>query len=208
MILLAAATALEIPHFTHNKINDINVLLTGAGMPAALFQLQKEISTHNYSLVVQAGIAGAYSAEFSLKETVLVKQDCFADLGADEQGRFTSLFEMGLAGKNDFPYKDGWLFNEHPYLKKSHLELVKAATVNKVTDNAFQIDLIKEKLNPEIETMEGAALHYVCLMENIPFLQVRSISNYVGERNKANWKINEAVAELNEVLMKIINDLK
>ena len=55
--------------------------------------------------------------------------------------------------------------------------------------------------------MEGAALHYVCLMENIPFLQLRAVSNFVGERNKANWEIGEAIHHLNEKLKSIIQQL-
>jgi futalosine hydrolase len=44
-------------------------------------------------------------------------------------------------------------------------------------------------------------------MENIPFLQVRGISNYAGERNKKLWKMKEAVANLNQQLKSIISDL-
>ncbi len=52
--------------------------------------------------------------------------------------------------------------------------------------------------------MEGAAFHYVCLQEKIPFLQLRAISNYVGERNKANWNLNEAIRNLNKKLIEIV----
>jgi futalosine hydrolase len=63
------------------------------------------------------------------------------------------------------------------------------------------------KFDPQIETMEGAALHYICLQENVPFLQLRSISNYVGERNKEKWKLKEAIDNLNEALVKIVDKL-
>ena len=52
--------------------------------------------------------------------------------------------------------------------------------------------------------MEGAALHYVCLSEKIPFLQLRSVSNYVGERDKNKWAVREAIANLNIELQKIL----
>ena len=55
--------------------------------------------------------------------------------------------------------------------------------------------------------MEGAVLHYICLQEDIPFLQLRSISNYVGERDKTRWKIKEAVDNLNAELLNIISQL-
>ena len=61
---------------------------------------------------------------------------------------------------------------------------------------------------PVVESMEGAALHYVCLMEKIPFLQIRSISNLIGERDKTRWKIKEAMKSLNETLITLIQKLE
>jgi futalosine hydrolase len=55
--------------------------------------------------------------------------------------------------------------------------------------------------------MEGAALHYVCLLEKIPFLQVRSISNYIGERNKKKWNIKESINNLNKELIRLLESL-
>ena len=52
--------------------------------------------------------------------------------------------------------------------------------------------------------MEGAALHYVCLQQSVPFLQIRSISNEVGERDKSKWRMKEAVENLNTELIKLI----
>ena len=55
--------------------------------------------------------------------------------------------------------------------------------------------------------MEGAALHYVCLHEKIPFLQLRTVSNYVGERNKTKWNIADAFENLNLELVTLINQI-
>ena len=55
--------------------------------------------------------------------------------------------------------------------------------------------------------MEGATLHYTCRQAGIPFLQIRAVSNYIGERNKANWKIKEALDNLNQTLLKYIDRL-
>ena len=55
--------------------------------------------------------------------------------------------------------------------------------------------------------MEGAALHYVGLMEKIPFIQLRAVSNYTGERNKKKWKMKEAIVNLNNELIRLLNKL-
>ena len=61
---------------------------------------------------------------------------------------------------------------------------------------------------PVVESMEGAALHYVCLMEKIPFLQIRSVSNVLGDRDKSRWKIKEAGQNLHQTLVTLIQKLE
>jgi futalosine hydrolase len=67
--------------------------------------------------------------------------------------------------------------------------------------------MMKEKLSPHVESMEGAAFHYVCLHQKINFLQLRSISNYVGERDKSKWELKKSIENLNSELIKIIEKL-
>ena len=66
---------------------------------------------------------------------------------------------------------------------------------------------IINQYNPIIESMEGAALHYVCTLMKIPFLQLRAISNMVGERDKTKWEIQKAIDALNHSLVKILPTL-
>ena len=60
---------------------------------------------------------------------------------------------------------------------------------------------------PNHESMEGAALHYVCLMEQVPFAQVRCISNYIEPRNRKAWDIPIAVGNLNEWLVGFVGKM-
>jgi len=92
-------------------------------------------------------------------------------------------------------------------LKRNSLKKVAAISVNQITSSPQTIRLYEAKYKPVVESMEGAALHYVCLMEKTPFLQLRGISNYIGERNKKNWKIKESVANLNNELIRLLNSL-
>lgn len=205
-ILLIAATEPEIRPFT--AVNGkIDVLITGVGVPATIYHLQKRIHQIQYHHIIQAGIAGSFDMDEPLGKTVLVKQDCFADLGIEEKKNYIPIFESGFADKNEFPFENGWLINKTEYLNKSPLPAVKAITVNKVSDSDSQKQQFIKTFNADIETMEGAALHYVCLQENIPFIQIRAISNYVGERDKAKWKIKEAIDNLTAGLQSLINDL-
>jgi len=206
-VLLVSATEFEIASYFKQK-DTIDVLLTGVGMPIALYHLQKKITENRYNLVIQVGLAGAFTTKFELGETVFVNQDTFGDLGIEEKERFTPIFETDLFNKNEFPFENGWLVNKNKILQQSTLEVVKAVTINKVTDKGNIKQQLIDSFNPDIETMEGAALHYVCLHQNIPFIQLRAISNYVGERDKTKWKIDLAISNLHNELIKLLKQLQ
>ena len=80
------------------------------------------------------------------------------------------------------------------------MKMVSSATVDFITDSQELNGSVYTKYSPDIESMEGAAFHYVALLEEVPFIQVRSISNVVGERDKKNWKMDEAISALNKAL--------
>jgi futalosine hydrolase len=204
-ILVVSATELELePFIGENKVYD--VLITGIGIPATIFQLTKRLCQKNYDLVIQAGIAGTFSGSIKKGAVVLVDKDIFGDVGIYEKGNFNTLFEAGFINKNEFPFTDGWLVNQHEYLSQATLTLATGITVNKITDDAGQVNELFDKFNPGIESMEGAALHYVCLMQNVGFLQLRSISNMVGERDKSKWAMKEAITNLNVELKSLLTN--
>jgi futalosine hydrolase len=205
-ILIISATETEIQPFTADSPG-IDILISGAGVPSTLYQLQKRMQQVDYDLIIQAGIAGTFSTEIKPGQTVLVKQDAFADLGTEQEEEFKTIFDAGLADKNAFPFEEGWLINHHEILTRSSLIAVKGVTVNKITDDLLQKRQICHHFAPQVESMEGAALHYVCLQEKIPFIQLRAVSNMVGERNKTKWKMKEAIESLNEELMKLVKGL-
>ena len=205
-ILLIAAIESEIQPFNAGN-TVIDVLITGVGVPSTIYHLQKRMHQIDYDCIIQAGIAGSFDHNIALGQTVLVHKDCFADLGIEEKENYTPVFETALADKNEFPFKNGWLLNTDAKLKYTDLPKVKAITVNKVSDSELQNQQLIKQFNADIETMEGAALHYVCLQENIRFLQIRSVSNYVGERDKTKWKLKEAIENLNTELAILINGL-
>src|SRR5665213_189864 len=205
-ILIVAATQFEIKPILEEK-ESIEFLITGVGIAPVIFYLTKKIYEKKYDCIIQAGIAGSFAESFNLGETVMVKEDTFGDVGIEENGKFLTLFETGFLDKNEFPYTNGWLINNHSFFQNTILPVAKGITVNRVAENDLQNKANKEKFSADIESMEGAAFHYVCLQQKINFLQLRSISNRVGERDKTKWKIEEAIENLNKELIKIVDNL-
>jgi len=203
-ILLIAATEMEIKPLMSAYL-EADYLITGLGSPATVYHLLKKVTAKKYDIVFQIGVAGSFDESLQLGEVVLVGADCFADLGAFENNQFLSLFEMNLNKENAFPLENGWLINQHQF--NTSLKFVKGISVNCLTDEAEKITLFKEKYQADIESMEGAALHFVCLQEGIPFLQIRGISNFVGERDKSEWQLKSAIINSNRVALKIIESM-
>jgi futalosine hydrolase len=205
-VLLVAATEMEIAPLMEQNI-PADLLITGVGSPGSIYKLGKALQQKKYDQVIQAGIAGTFNPAIMPGEVVLVQKDVFADLGMVEKKILIPLFDTGLADKDEFPYQNGWLENTNNFIRHSPLRKVTAVTVNSVSDDQEMAEQYVQKFKAEIETMEGAALHYVCLQENIPFLQIRSISNRVGERDKAKWQMKEAIKNLNKELAVLLKEI-
>ena len=206
-ILIVAATEKEIEPFAIGHPGS-DLLVTGIGIAATIYHLQKRIQQIDYDLVIQAGVAGSFTRELLPGQAVLVSRDCFGDLGMEANGKFSTVFEAGFCNKDVFPFNNGWLENPHTLLKSVLLPIVHGVTVNKVSDDPAQKEELVHHFSPQTESMEGAALHYVCLLENLPFLQLRTISNYVSERDRGKWKMKEAIENLNEELIKLIGRIQ
>lgn len=212
-ILLVAATTFEIQRVidflqqSENTIggHSVEVMITGVGMMHTTYRLTSRLRQHRPDLMLQAGIGGSFYPSLSPGQVVLVDQEIVGDLGVEEDRVFKDIAEMGFLADNEPPYTNKWLVNAqaaqwgHP-----GLPVVKGLTINEISTRPERITLLQQKYAASVESMEGAAFHYVALQERISFLQVRAISNFVGERDKSKWRIKEAVAALNDALITIL----
>lgn len=208
-VLLCAATRFEIDptiqYLASQNIKNIDILVTGVGLIAATYHITKAVYQKRPQLILQAGIAGALDTNLKLGSVVIIESETIGDLGVMEQGSFRSLFDMKFLQENDAPWTNATLLNATGILDELIFPRVKGVSINEITTLPSRIEHYKDTLGASVESMEGAALHYVGLMENIPFLQVRSLSNFVGERDKSKWHIKEAIENLNKELIPIIS---
>jgi futalosine hydrolase len=207
-LLLCASTEFEIKptieFIEDENIQNVDVLITGVGMMSTIYSLTKKILSKRPGFILQAGVAGCLDEKLPLTKIVLVENENIGDLGVEEKGVFKTLFDLKLLGKDFYPWKNAKLFNNIDSLKSMGLSIVDAVTVNEITTSKERIAYYKNQLNASVESMEGAALHYTALQEKIPFLQIRSLSNFVGERDKSKWMMDIAIANLNIELKRIL----
>jgi futalosine hydrolase len=178
------------------------------GILASCFSISKLIYERRPDLIIQAGIAGSFNADVSLGQVVAVKEEIPGDIGVEEDGIFKDLFDLNLHDKNSFPFSNKRLINtnleEINYLK---LDEVTGITINEITTRPERILQYKAKYNPAVESMEGASFHYCCLQINTSFIQIRAISNYIGERDKSKWDMKTALQNLTTTALLYIDEL-
>ncbi len=188
------------------KNHSIDVIITGIGSISTAYLLMKFVTAEVYDFVIQVGIAGSYNKKLHIGSVVQVLNEQFADLGVDDKNKFVTLFEEGICSPDKLPYSGGKLVNpaNFDYGIIKDIPCVAGITVNCVSGSNEIISLYRNKFNPDIESMEGAAFFYICLMENIPFIELRGISNFVEERNRKLWDVKLAVNSSNEALLEIL----
>ena len=206
-ILIVAATAAEIAPLQQRP--DVEILITGVGMVAAAARTSAALARTRYDLALNLGICGSFDPALSLGTVVHVVSDGIPELGAEDGDTFLSIDELGLLRGDAPPFSNGRLVNAavpvNPVLKC--LPAVHGITVNTVHGNERSIAATVRRFAPQIESMEGAGFMYACLIQAVPFAQVRAVSNMVERRNRSAWKIDEAIASLCRVAADLIESV-
>jgi len=196
--------------YRFNKI-EIDVLVAGVGSVATTLNMSKWLSQNNRpDLVINAGIAGSFNPDIKIGDVVMPLSDCFADLGIEDGDSFLTLDEAGIVSDDDFPFKNNFIYCDNFFCKKllPIIKPVRAITINTATGSEATKEKLIAKFNPDIETMEGAAVFYVASFEKLPFIAIRAISNMVERRDKSKWNIplalNNLTIKLSETLETIL----
>ena len=186
----------------HASIANCSVLITGAGMVPTAFALARHLPHNVYNMVINLGIAGSFDRNIALGEVIEITEDTFAELGAEDDKNFISIEKLGFGASIFRPTSSIGHFT-----KKVNVKQAKAITVNTVHGNDDSIAAIVARLNPQLESMEGAAFFYACRELKVPCIQIRAVSNYVEKRNRDNWQIGLAVKNLNTFAVELIKEL-
>lgn len=173
--------------------SDTHLLICGPGIPASMFNTMQHVSKHTYQKVILAGIAGTYHNKLPAGDLVCVKEEFFADIGVQNKNNFQSLSQ-----KSDWEtyYSGGSIVNPNE-------KLMQETQLKHVTSNTVSMNNIRLEGFPEadIENMEGAGMFMIFNNLQIPFVEIRAISNPVEERNIAKWDMHTALENLTDYLI-------
>lgn len=210
-ILIVTATDAELAPcrdaLRSHARHDIEVLTTGVGMVATAVRVSRALMGGRYDLALNLGVCGSFRRDLAPGTVVHVTADSLPELGAEDDDRFLSIHDLRLLGEDEFPYSGGRLVNNTPPANGvlERLPRVTGITVNTVHGRDASIAHVVGRVNPDVESMEGAAFMYACLEHGLAFAQVRAVSNIVERRNRDAWKLGDAVRALGETAVAIIN---
>ncbi len=171
------------------------------------YYLGRILLTRQPEVCINAGIAGAFDGNLQPGDVVQVTEEQMADTGAEAKQDFYDGFELGLFNEDEPPFTDKRLLNNTStcHALFANLSLKKGLTVNKVHGRGDSIRQVHTKFQADVESMEGAAFFFCCLMNNLPFYEIRAVSNYVEPRNKERWHIRKAIRNLNKELIECLH---
>jgi len=180
-------------------------------------------------LVVQTGVAGAFEGSgLEPGDVVVASEEAYSDTGSSSPQGWLSARDLRLPIATIAGKEAGGVFSLDRGLVEKAVMLLEAAsagagtrhlvrvvsgrcvTSSRVTGTKVEADLIRERWQALAESMEGAAAAHVCALHQVPFLELRGISNLVTDRDRAAWRLEQgadAAAWAARVVLERLDDL-
>ncbi|HEY0827586.1 MAG TPA: futalosine hydrolase [Bacilli bacterium] len=174
------------------------VLAGGVGPATAAASTAAALADGGYGLVVNAGIGGGFAGQADVGSLVVASEITAADLGAETPSGFLNVDELGF-GSSRIPVNSDLAARVVEAFKLAGLtvHMGPVLTVSTVTGTAESAaELTKRVPGATAEAMEGYGAAIAAQLHGIPILEIRAISNLVGPRDRAAWRIEEALHAL------------
>lgn len=188
-------------------LDGVPVLLfpVGMGKTNAAHGATALLEAHPVRGVVGFGIAGAYPGSgLAVGEVALASAAVYADEGVaapggwlDTEGIGIPLLERpGLRLFNEFPLEAERVRRAREALEGAGVpaRVGPFLTVSTCSGTTARGAELAARFGALCEGMEGAALAHVCALYEVPFLELRAVSNAVEDRDLSRWRIHEAAA--------------
>jgi futalosine hydrolase len=173
---------------------DVVVEAVGVGPAAAAAGTARLLATASYRAVVSAGIAGGFPGRATVGATVLGARSIAADLGAETPDGFLPVDDLGF-GTSVLDADAGLLNALIAALPDAVVGDV--LTLSTITGTSATATRLAERHPAAVaEAMEGYGVASAAAAAGVPFAELRTISNPIGPRDRAAWRLPEALEAL------------
>ncbi|MPY61243.1 futalosine hydrolase [Streptomyces spongiae] len=198
-----------LPGVTLHRVGDqyqYDLLAAGVGPARAAASTATALTAATlrgtpYGLVVSAGIAGGFAPDAPLGSLVVADAVTAADLGAETPDGFLPVTELGFGTVHHRPPES--LVRDVAAATGALVGTI--LTVSTVTGSAERAAELRARHPRALaEAMEGFGVAEAAAAHGTPVLELRAVSNPVGPRDRAAWRIGDALAALTEGFGKLV----
>lgn len=191
-------------------LEDLGVHEIGVGKAAATFGAAEAIRRRaGARAVLLFGVAGAYptrhrsdAAPVEVGRVAVVTSDRFGDEGVTTPQGFRDLGAMKLGDVGPFAADPRLCEEARARLGCPAVQGVTVSTCSGADDASARL---RERCPAgDVETMEGAAVAYVCRQRELPMLHVRAVSNWTGDRDRGGWDLDAAVDAVQRAVRRLV----
>jgi futalosine hydrolase len=199
MILVICAVAAELRAFKSRA--GVDVVAVGVGPVEAGIGTMRAIAQHKYRYVINAGIGGGFRGRAKVGDAVAVTDECYADIGLEGGG------ELNLPGGvtlRERVASDAALVAAYRSRIGDAL-LGTGVTSATITTTDVRARRLAKRFAPTVESMEGFAVLAAAASAKIAAIEVRGISNLVGNRATSEWDFRAGAAATVRALEQFID---
>lgn len=179
------------------------------------------LALHQPQALLVVGCGGALpGSRLQVGDLALASSEIFGDEGVLTPQGFQDLVAMRLPLLsssspplyNTCPVDPDWLQRAQeqltPFAAAAGISLVTGpfVTVSTCSGTTAGGEILARRCGGICENMEGAAAALVCARHNIPFYELRGISNLVEDRNLERWDLAGAAAIAQQALIALLNN--
>jgi futalosine hydrolase len=177
------------------------------------------LSRFNPAAIVIFGIGGAYpSSSAKIGDVVIAKEEIAGDEGVLTLDGFKSTEYIGIpllktsASVIYTTYPAPESLAKHAlqtlqanlHVNRNNVHLGTFVTLSTCTGTTARARDLEERYHGLCENMEGAAVAQVAALHNIPWIEIRGISNIVEDRDLEKWDIPSAAHAAQRAVLHIV----
>jgi futalosine hydrolase len=180
MILVVCAVLAELRGFARDGVH---VVAVGVGPVEAAIGTARALTAQPYRLTVNAGIGGAFTDRASVGAVVAVTDERYVELGREDRAALSlpGGLQLETACAAD-PLVLERYRSSAPAVRFG--PGITSATITTTAARAAALDVL---YRPAVESMEGFAVLRASMLAGVPAVELRGISNIVGDRATSGW---------------------
>ena len=199
---------------------EVLVAFSGMGKVNAAAAAAAILSSYSVARLWMWGSAGAYDlAAVEISDVALASEEILGDEGVATISSWQPLDAIGI------PLIDSTVKPFFNRMEVDPLELKRSrkllsewerippapricvgpfVTLSAVSGSPARARLLFNRYRALCENMEGGAVAQVCLRYQVPFLEIRGLSNWAGDRKKGNWQLSKALNNCQRALLYLL----